>query len=96
MSRPGAAAQRGGTALGPLSHSFAAAAGSNSIGKPSEKSQGDHAEAVNTLTARVTAVFHIKELESSKEGRGWVGGYTSSFPVMTSILELIFFDLCCN
>lgn len=53
-----------------LSHSFAAAAGSNSIGKPSEKSQGDHAEAVNTLTARVTAVFHIKELESSKEGWG--------------------------
>lgn len=52
------------------SHSFAAAAGSNSIGKPSEKSQGDHAEAVNTLTARVTAVFHIKELESSKEGEG--------------------------
>lgn len=90
MSRPSTKGSRGGSVRGPLS--FTRAAGTNSI----RKSQGDHAKAVSTPTARVIAVFHIKEENLVKRKKCKGMGETSSFPIMTSTVALIFFALCCN
>lgn len=87
MSCPSAEGWRSGSVLGPLS--FTGTAGSNSI----RKSQGDHAEAVNTDSTGHCCLSH-KGGESSKEKK--CSGDTSAFPTMTSTVVLILFALCCN